>query len=113
LDVKQYSVALEDGDVLDKPEVVTRLRIREQDIILSLHYEAGNVEGSEADPCIVVRRIVPTSGEMVQSRRKINDQVAVNEDLELSDPVFEVVDIESLEGQEDRLARRRSHRESH
>jgi hypothetical protein len=39
--------------------------------------------------------------------------VAVNEDLELSDPVFEVVDIESLEGQEDRLARRRSHRESH
>jgi hypothetical protein len=35
---------------------------------------------------------------MVQARRNINDQVAVDENLKLAETIFEVVNIEALEG---------------
>jgi len=63
--MKQYKVALYNRDVLHKAEVVTGLRILEQDRVLALYHEACNVEGSEAHPDVIVRRIVPTSRKMV------------------------------------------------
>jgi len=37
---------------------------------------------------------------MVQARGNVNDEMAVDEDLELADAIIEVVQIEALEGQE-------------
>jgi len=89
--MKQYSAALNNRNVPHKSEVVTGLGILEQDGILALHHEACNVEGSEAHPRVIVGRIVSASREMVQAGGNINDQVAVDEDLQLADTVIEVV----------------------
>ncbi len=56
-------------------------RIFEDDRVLALDYELGYVEGPETDPSIDVRREVAATGEMVQARRNIHHQVAVDEDL--------------------------------
>lgn len=82
--------------------MVTGLWILEQDSVLALDDEVCNVEGSKVHPLVVVWRIVSGSIEMVQARGKVYDQVAVDKNLQLADPIFEVVYIEALEGKKDR-----------
>src|SRR5260370_39442213 len=100
-DVEQNSTALNDGDVPDEPKMAAR-RILEHNSVLPLHHEAGNVEGSKVHPSILIICKVTSSSQMVQARRNIDDQVSVDEDLQLADAIIEVVQIEAIEGQDQR-----------
>src|SRR5213592_4608249 len=99
--------ALGNGNVPDEAEVAGQW-ILEYDRILSLDDKAGYVEGSELDPGVLVREIVASAAEVVQPSGNVHDLVAVDEDLELADPVVEVVEVEAAECQKNRLSPSRS-----
>src|SRR6266516_2956224 len=101
--MQQYLVTLGDGDVSNQAEVSGE-RILENDCVLALYYEAGNVKGPEPDPSNHVGRIVAAARQMVQPSRNISNQVTVDQDLELSHTVVKVVQIKPAERQENRLA---------
>jgi len=74
--------------------------VYEHDGVLSLDHEVCNVEGSKLHPSVLILHKVTCSIQMVQARGNVNDEMAVDEDLELADAIIEVVQIEALEGQE-------------
>jgi len=106
-DLEEDRRALGDGNVPDEAEVAGQW-ILEHDCILSLDDEAGYVEGSELDPGVLVGKIVASAAEVVQPSGNVDDLVAVDKDLELADPVVEVVEVEAAECQENRLSPCRS-----
>ena len=106
-DLEEDCSALGDGNVPDESEVAGQW-ILEHDRILSLDDKAGYVEGSELDPGVLVREIVASAAEVVQPSGNVHDLVAVDEDLELADPVVEVVEVEAAESQKNRLSPSRS-----
>src|SRR6058998_2434000 len=106
-DLEEDCSALGDGNVPDESEVAGQW-ILEHDRILSLDDKAGYVEGSELDPGVLVREIVASAAEVVQPSGNVHDLVAVDEDLELADPVVEVVEVEAAECQKNRLSPSRS-----
>jgi len=79
--IQQYSGALHDRNVAYDAEVVRRIRICERDVVLSIHHEACNVEGSKLDPFARIRRIVSRACKMIQSSWNVHDEMTVDEDL--------------------------------
>src|SRR5438093_8788381 len=104
-DLEEDCRALGDGNVPDESEVAGQW-ILEHDCILSLDDEAGYVEGSEFDPGVLVGEIVASAAEVVQPSGNVDDLVAVDKDLELADPIVEVVEVEAAECQKNRLSPR-------
>jgi len=101
-DLEEDCSALGDGNVPDESEVAGQW-ILEHDRILSLDDKAGYVEGSELDPRVLVGEIVARAAQVVQPSGNVHDLVAVDKDLELADPIVEVVKVEAAESQKNRL----------
>ena len=98
-DVKQYRTASNNRDVSNKPEVTGR-RILEQNGTLALDQETSYVEGSKVERRPHVGLKVPSPRKIVQPCWNIHDELAVDEDLELSNPIVKVVQVEAIEGQQ-------------
>ena len=102
--------ALGNGNVPDEAEVAGQW-ILEYDRILSLDDKAGYVERSELDPGVLVGEIVASSAEVVQPSGNVDNLVAVDKDLELADAIVEVVEVEAIECQKNRLGPSRRDRQ--
>ena len=112
--MKEQCVPLNYRYVANNPVVIERRGILEENSILAIDEEAGNVKGSEVDIGATVGVEVPSPSEMVQPCRDIHNELAVNEDLELAHSVVKVIKVETVEGQQHWTAARGSdvHREA-
>ncbi len=79
--IQQYGGALHYRNVTYDAEVVGSIHVCERDVVLSIHHEACNVEGSKLDPFARIRSIVSRACKMIQSSWNVHDEITVDEDL--------------------------------
>jgi len=61
--------------------VVEECRVLEEDRVLTINNETGDVEGSEVDDRILVSLVVAGPREMVEACGNIHDQLPVDRDI--------------------------------
>jgi len=107
--VEKNSAALNNPDVSHNAKVVEGGGVLEDNGVLTGDKKAGDVEWSKVDGNPLVGLVVPSPGEMVQARRDICYQLAVDQDAQLTDAVVKIIQVEAVEGQQHRPAGLRPH----
>ena len=88
---EKHCISLGDLDATHDSKMVEGSGIREENSIPALDQKTSDVEGSKIDPCPSVWRKVSSTPEIVKARGNIHDQLPIDENLDLADPVVEVV----------------------
>ncbi len=101
--MEHNTAALDDGDIAHNAKVVELGGIFEEDGVLALDDEAGNVEGSKVEHSVLVGLEVSSTSKVVEAGRNVRDRLAVDDHVQLANPVVKVVHVESGERQQHRL----------
>ena len=98
--MEKNRIVLNNRNVAHNPIVIEWRRIPEEDRVLTVNHKTGNVEGSKVNDRTLVRPVVTSTGEMVEARRNIHQQLAVDQDIQLAHTIVEIVKVEARESQQ-------------
>jgi len=101
-DMEKNRIVLNNRNVAHNPVVIEWSGILEEDRVLTVNHETRNVEGSEVNDRTFVRPVITGTGELVEPRRNIHHQLAVDQDVQLAHTIVKIVKVEARESQQHR-----------
>lgn len=89
--MEENRTVLNDRNVAHNSKVVEGSGISEEDRILTIDHEAGNVEGSKVHNRVLVGLEVTGAREVVEACGNVHNQLPVDQDIKLPHTVVEIV----------------------